>query len=121
MRVAGFGFRKGADARSLEAALRLAGGAIGLTHIATIESKAGAAFHSLAERLALPVQLISEAELSEAAVSTHSDRSIEIYGTGSVSEAVALIAAGATGQLVVSRVVSQDGMAPCAIAEGSNA
>lgn len=117
MKIAGFGFRKNANADSMLAAFE-AVGAAGVTHIATVDSKACLAFTELGDRLALPVRLVPEESLGAAQVTTRSSKSIEMYGTGSLSEAVALIAAGEGARLVATRVMSEDRMATCAIAEG---
>ncbi len=118
MRAAGFGFRSQANVESLLAALQQAGGADGLTHIATVEKKSCAAVTALSAKLALPVLLVAEMDLADADVATYSEKSAEAYGTGSVSEAVALTAAGAGAELIAMRAISEDGMATCAIAEG---
>lgn len=120
MRVAGFGFRKGAGVESLVAALEAAGGRDGVSRIATIGSKAGTdAFQALAERLALPVEAVPAEALPWVAVETQSEKSKAMYGTGSLSEAVALIAAGPRAKLLAARAISPDSMATCAIAEAS--
>lgn len=119
MRVAGLGFRNGAGAESLFAALNAAGGE-GVTHLATVEAKAGAAcLKAMAQQLGLPVCAVNAAELAEADVVTRSHKSVAMYGTGSVSEAAALVAAGPGARLVVTRVLSDDRMASCAIAQSA--
>jgi cobalt-precorrin 5A hydrolase len=118
MRVAGFGFRKAAKVESLLAALEAAGGANGITRIATVDDKANAAaFQALAERLSLPLEAVPAEALPWVAVETQSEKSKAMYGTGSLSEAVALIAAGPTARLLAARAISPDTMATCAIAE----
>lgn len=118
MRVAGFGFRKGAGVESLLDALSGAGGA-GVTHVATVEAKAGAAcLTELAAKLGVPVCAIGSKDLAKAEVATHSEKSVAMYGTGSVSEAAALVAAGPGARLIAERSLSADKMATCAIAEG---
>ena len=120
MKVAGFGFRKGAGIDSLLAALEAAGGQGGLTLIATVADKADAeAFQALADRLALPVEAVPAETLAWVTVETQSEKSKAMYGTGSVSEAAALIAAGPKARLLASRVISPDTMATCAIAEAA--
>lgn len=116
MRVAGFGFRKGAGLDSLEAALRAVGGE-GITHLATVTEKAGdGVFRALADRLALPVVTVDAERLPGARTVTQSEASRAAYGTGSVAEACALIAAGPGAALAGPRRVSPDGQATCAIA-----
>ena len=118
MIVAGFGFSKSADVASLAAALR-ATGASGVTHFATVEEKAeSAALKDLAETMGLVIQPIVADALPSASVETQSERSKRIFGTGSLSEAVALLGAGRNARLVVARVISPDRQSTCAIAEG---
>ena len=117
MKVAAFGFRQGAEAMSLHAALAAAGGPGGVTHLATVTEKAASpAFREFAEDLDLPVKTVCKQELPAAHVLSRSEKSTRIWGTGSLSEAVALIAAGPDAQLTGLRVVSPDSMATCAIA-----
>jgi cobalt-precorrin 5A hydrolase len=117
VRVAGFGFRSGAGVESLAAALEAAGGATGVGWLATVEAKAGG-LAALAERLGLPVVGVTTARLTDAKVATRSEASLAAWGTGSVAEASALVAAGPGARLLTARRVSPDGRATCAIAEG---
>lgn len=118
MKVAGFGFRKGAGVESLLAALDAAGGVDGVARIATVVDKADAdAFQALAKQLALPLEAVPAEALPWVAVETQSEKSKAMYGTGSLSEAVALIAAGPKARLLAARAISPDTMATCAIAE----
>ncbi|AWB47987.1 precorrin methylase [Gemmobacter aquarius] len=116
MRVAGIGFRGAATVDDLAAALALAGDADAL---ATDTSKAGAAVMlALAARTGLAVRAV---DVSGTATPTASVRVTEAFGTGSVAEAAALVAAGRNARLVVGRVVAPNGMATAAIAEGDGA
>ena len=115
MRVAGFGFRKGAGMESLMAALTLAGGEVDA--IATVDAKASG-LQPLGLRLNLPVIAVPQAVLP---ARPGSDRVRHLYGTGSVAEASALAAAGVGAVLVVGRVTSPDGMVVVAIAQGQGA
>ena len=117
MRVAGFGFRNGAGVESLLGALDAAGGAAGLDAIATVEAKAGL-LGLLGDRLGLTVTLVPVTALTDQPVRTQSDKSHRLFGTGSLSEAVALYAAGAGAELDAIRAISPDKMATCAIATG---
>lgn len=120
MKVAGFGFRRGAQVESLLAALEAAGGRAGVTAIASVTEKAGAeVFRDLADRLALPIEAVPKDALSWVAVETRSEKSQDMYGTGSLSEAAALIAAGPNARLRSARAISPDSMATCAIAEAA--
>lgn len=116
-RVAGFGFRKGAGIDSLLDALMMAGGMTDLSCISTVQAKAEApCMRALSERLGLPIVAVASDRLVEANVLTVSQKSIDMYGTGSVSEAAALIVAGPAARLVAPRMLSEDRMATCAIA-----
>jgi cobalt-precorrin 5A hydrolase len=117
MRVAGFGFRQAATAASLRDALARAGGAAGLTALATAEDKAAhPALRTLAERLTLPLHAIPLPAIA-AAPAAPSPRSPARYGGRSLAEAAALAAAGPGARLLAPRAVSADGRATCAIAE----
>ena len=99
-------------------ALEIAGSA-GVTHVATVKAKAEAVcMTDLAAKLGVPVCEVSEVDLVKADVTTHSEKSLAMFGTGSVSEAAALIAAGPGARLIAKRSMSADKMATCAIAEG---
>ena len=88
-RVAGIGMRSGAGLESLRAALELAsGGAI--TALATIEARADA-LRPLAAELGLPMRVVPVAGV---VTPTQSSRVQARFGTGSVAEAAAVLAAG---------------------------
>ena len=117
-RIAGFGFRKETGLNSLLDALMMAGGTTDLTALATVVTKADApCMTALAERLGLPIHAVPADDLPKAAVDTVSQKSIDMYGTGSVSEAAALLAAGEGAKLITPRTLSADKRATCAIAE----
>lgn len=117
MIVAGFGFRSGATLSALKDALAQAGGAEGVTHLATLAAKAeGLAPLGLA--LGLPVLGLDPEALRGQPTLTRSDRVEAMFGTGSVAEAAALAAAGPGARLRGPRAVSADGTATAAIAEG---
>lgn len=119
MRVAGLGFRAGTPADSLRAALELAGGAAGLTALATTAAKAAdPAILALARDLGLPVRGVAPGDLARQVVVTQSPRVLAMHGTGSVAEAAALAAAGAGARLTGPRRVSPDRRATAALAEG---
>ena len=59
------------------------------------------------------------AALTAQATSTQSPASRASRGTGSVAEAAALAAAGPGARLLSPRVISADGRATCALAEGA--
>lgn len=112
MRVAGFGFRKGAGVESFLDALALAGQQVDA--LATVDSKSEG-LNQLSLRLNLPVIAVLSDRLSPR---PGSERVRQLYGTGSVAEGAALAAAGVGAVLVVGRVASSDGQAVVAIAHG---
>lgn len=118
MKVAGFGFRRAASLASLRCALVAAGGAQGVGILATLAPKAySPAFMALAEELGFPICPIAADMLPSLTTATFSERIMRLFGTGCIAEATALAAAGQGASLLVSRVVSSDGMATAAIAE----
>ncbi|GAA0747844.1 precorrin methylase [Sphingomonas sp. ABOLD] len=113
MIVAGFGYRSGATAASLRSALALAQtGAPPVTHVATLADKL-----PLLAALGLPTIVVDA--VAGVATPTRSPASLAARGTGSVAEAAALAAAGPGARLLVTRQISPDRMATCAIAEGA--
>lgn len=117
MIVAGFGFRTGATLDALQDALARAGGAAGVTHLATVATKAQE-LQVLGQALSLPVVALEMEALRGVWTPTRSDRVAALFGTGSLAEAAALAAAGQGATLRGPRAVSADGMATVAIAEG---
>lgn len=118
MIVAGLGFRTAATQASLAEALGLALAQSGkpLDALATVPHKATApVLRALAAELGLPIHAV---DVAGQATPTQSARVVAGFATGSVAEAAALVAAGQAARLVVGRVVSADGMATAAIAEG---
>ena len=118
MIVAGFGYRSGATAASLRAALALAqNGHPPVTTLAAPADKA-ALLASLAEALELPLIAVTPEALRAVETPTRSPASVTARGTGSVAEAAALAAAGTGARLIALRHISPDRMATCAIAQG---
>lgn len=117
MIVAGFGCRSGATLAALRDALNKAGGAEGVTHLATLAQKARA-LEALGRSLNLPVLALDPEVLKDVPTPTRSDRIEAMFGTGSIAEAAALVAAGPGARLLGPRAVSADGTATAAIAEG---
>lgn len=119
LHVAGFGFRREATLASLAQALDQ------LTEqYEAIDKLAGA--HSmlpLVEELgrlrSIEVIAVADAELPTVTTLTHSAQSLQARGTGSVAEAVALLAAGPNAKLVGPRIISADRQATAALAEGN--
>ena len=116
--VAGFGFRAAATRESFASALARAGG-VRPDRVATVADKAGAeAFCIFAAGLGCPIMALDDAQLTAQATLTDSQASRAVRGTGSVAEAAALAAAGQGARLIGPRVISADGCATCALAEG---
>lgn len=116
MIVAGFGFRSGVTQMALREALARAGGAEGVTHLATLAAKAPG-LQPLAEALGLPVIALEAAALRGQTTLTRSGRVEALFGVGSIAEAAALAAAGPGARLRGPRAVSANGTATAAIAE----
>ncbi len=116
MIVAGFGFRSAVTLTALQDALDRAGGARGVTHLATLAAKVEG-LTDLGAALGLPVVAVAAETLAGQAVATRSDLVEALHGTGSVAEAAALAAAGPGARLRGPRAVSADGTATAAIAE----
>ena len=121
MIVAGFGCRDSVGADALRAALDLAtrDGPMP-TALATLSLKASL-IAPIAVALDLPLLLIDPTQIDGVATPTSSSASLAAYRTGSVAEAVALIAAGARSRLIIPRVISPLGGATCALAQGFSA
>jgi cobalt-precorrin 5A hydrolase len=117
--VAGFGYRAGADLASLHAALAATGDGR-VDALAGPHSKASL-LAELAAALALPFIPLAREALSGVQTPTLSPASLAAYGTGSVAEASALVAAGPGARLLTPRHVSPDRLATCALAEGTPA
>tara|TARA_R110002012_G_scaffold63234_4_gene166490 strand:+ start:1377 stop:1850 length:474 start_codon:yes stop_codon:yes gene_type:complete len=117
LRIAGFGFRQQATLESLEQALDQL-----IVQYGPIDRLAAA--HSmlpLVEALGsarnIPVISVVDADLASATTLTHSAYSLREKGTGSVAEAVALMAAGSGARLLGPRMVSNDRKATAAVAQ----
>jgi cobalt-precorrin 5A hydrolase len=116
--VAGFGFRAGADLAALRAALTLAQeGLPPVTALATLDDKAPLV-ERLGDAIGLRVIAVSAERVAATPTPTQSPASLRARGTGSVAEACALAGAGPQARLLVTRRVSPDGTATCAIAQG---
>lgn len=121
VRVAGIGFRSGAAMASLQDALGLAiaaSGGAAVHALATESTKSRApVFRELAQALTIPGLGIQAEDIARMMTPTQSQRIVDRFGTGSLCEAAALVAAGPRARLVAARVVSGDGMATVAIAD----
>lgn len=121
MIVAGFGFTGRATTDSLLSALAATDHAGAPDRIATASDKAAAsAFVDLAARLGTPIIAVAPTDIEAAPTQTRSRRSQAARDTGSLAEAAALAAAGPGATLIVTRHISTDRMATCAIAKGAD-
>lgn len=117
--VAGFGFTSQATAESLRNALAKTGAADDVTSLATPADKTMKdAILAMSKDRNLPIQAIDPGKLEAAQPRTQSRISQAARRTGSVAEAAALAAIGPQATLVVTRQISDDRMATCAIAKG---
>ena len=123
MKVAGFGFRASATLADLRAALALTGETPDA--VASIAAKAQApALQQLARELDVPLIALNEHDLSGEPTVTCSPRIKARFGTGSLAEAAAQVAArasvkGATVRLLAPRVKTANGSATVAIAQAT--
>ncbi|WP_417699951.1 cobalamin biosynthesis protein [Pseudophaeobacter sp.] len=121
MKIAGFGFRSTATLADLRAALALTGARPDA--LASLAAKAAQpALIELARELALPLIALCEEDIAGEQTLTCSPRIKSRFGTGSVAEACALVAARqgaglARSRLIAPRVITADGIATAAIAE----
>lgn len=120
LKIAGFGFRSEATLESLAQALDQL-----IEQYGAIDKLAAA--HSmlpLAEELGrlrhIEVIAVADAELPTVTTLTHSAQSMQARGTGSVAEAVAMLAACPGATLLGPRIISADRQATIAVAEGNN-
>lgn len=117
--AAGFGFRASASVESLKDALGQTGYADKLSLISVPADKADSPIlKDFAAQTGLPVARVDARTLTAQDTVTHSAASRRSRGAGSVAEAAALAAVGSNGRLLVTRVVSWDRLATCAVAEG---
>lgn len=115
MIVAGIGCRRGASAEAVLAALDAALVAAGLSREAVSSLATGAlkaeepGLRAAAEQLGLPLVVVEEAALAavEQHLLTWSDASRRATGSGSLSEAAALAAAGPASRLVAPRFIHE--------------
>lgn len=122
MMVAGFGFRQAASADDLRTALTLTG-CLRPDALASVTAKATAPqLQQLAAEMNLPVIALDETDITGVPTLTQSDRITARFGTGSLAEAAALVAAcqsqpNASAQLIAPRVKTNNGLATAAIAK----
>ncbi|HEX7876363.1 MAG TPA: cobalamin biosynthesis protein [Sphingobium sp.] len=120
MIVAGFGCRNGTEENALRAAFNALPKGPPMTALATLSHKAPL-LAPLARALNLNLILIDPLQIEGFPTPTISPASLAAYRTGSVAEAVALIAAGPGATLLSRRVIARQGHATCALAQGAPA
>ncbi|MFS8153375.1 cobalamin biosynthesis protein [Vreelandella titanicae] len=116
LHVVGFGFRREATLASIAQALDQL-----IEQYGAIDKLAAArSMLPLVEELGqlrhIEVIAVADAELPTVATLTHSAQSLQARGTGSVAEAVALLAAGQNARLVGPRIISANRQATAALA-----
>ena len=119
MRVVGFGFRRAARLASLADLLaQLEARYVSVDRLAAAASKR-ALVEALGRERGMAVIAVADEALPSAVTLTHSRHSRKARGSGSVAEAVALLAAGPGASLLAPRLVSADRMATAAVARGA--
>ncbi|MEP4247120.1 cobalamin biosynthesis protein [Tateyamaria sp.] len=120
--VAGFGFTSNATPESFAQALEATGYKDKIDLLATPSDKAlQPAFLDFGRAQRLIANAVTRNALEAAETKTQSFLSRLMRRTGSVAEAAALAAAGPGSTLIVTRQISNDRMATCAIAKGADA
>ncbi|MBD3897583.1 cobalamin biosynthesis protein [Halomonas sp. ML-15] len=119
MTVAGFGFRHGASLASLKSALEQLERCYGPVERLAAAQSMLPLVQALGRERGMAVIGVDDASLPTAATLTRSKQSLQARGTGSVAEAVALLAAGPGAVLLGPRLISTDRMATVAVARSS--
>ena len=88
-----------------------------LAALACLEMRVGQ-IGPVAERLGLPVLVVRAARIEGVQTPSLSPRIMAQYGTGSVAEACALVAAGTGAEIIAARQISGARQATCALAQG---
>ncbi|MBW6391675.1 cobalamin biosynthesis protein [Halomonas sp. Y3S6] len=118
MRVVGFGFRRAAPLASLADLLAQLEARYGpVDRLAAAASKQALA-QALGGVRGIEVIAVDDEALPSVVTLTYSCHSLKARGTGSVAEAVALLAAGPGASLLEPRLVSADRMATAALSRG---
>lgn len=117
MLIAGFGFRREATLASLEQALEQLCQQYGDIDRLAVTHAMRPLVESLGRQHRLEVIVVADDDLASMATLTRSAYSQQAKGTGSVAEAVALLAAGSGAQLLGPRIISADRKATAAVAK----
>lgn len=116
MRVAGFGFRREARLASLVDALERLEAQHGAVDRLAATRTLWPLVQELGRARGLAVIRVEDEALPSAVTLSHSRHSLRARGTGSVAEAVALLAAGPGAELLGPRLISADRLATAAVA-----
>lgn len=116
--VAGFGFRRGARLASLAEALERLEAQHGAVDRLAATQAMWPLVQALGRARGIAVIPVADAALPTATTITRSRHSLRARGTGSVAEAVALLAAGPGATLLGPRLISADRRATAAVARG---
>lgn len=120
LKIAGFGFRSKAPLASLAQALDQLIEQYGAIHRLAAAHSMLPLVQQLGLLRSLEVIAVADAALASAPTLTHSARSMQARGTGSVAEAVALLAVGPGATLLGPRIISADRQATAAVAESAD-
>ncbi|WP_339107350.1 cobalamin biosynthesis protein [Thioclava sp. GXIMD4216] len=115
-RVLGVGLQSRAESAALAALLDAAREAAP-DMLAILADKADHPALQAVQAAGLPVCLIARSRLNGVATPTYSARVAERFGTGSVAEALALVAAGPEARIVQPRAISPCGTMTTALAD----
>jgi len=118
MKVAGFGYCAGACLASMEELLNRLEQSFGAVDGLAAVSDKSELVQALGRKRGLPVMIIDNEALSGVDTLTASPYSMRARQTGSVAEAVALLAAHDGACLMGPRQISTDRKATCALAQG---
>ncbi|MDI5936063.1 cobalamin biosynthesis protein [Halomonas kalidii] len=116
--VAGFGFRREARLASLIDALERLEAQHGSVDRLAATQTMWPQVQELGRTRGIAVIAVGDAALPTAVTLSHSRHSLRARGTGSVAEAVALLAAGLGAVLLGPRLISADRLATAAVARG---
>lgn len=116
LRIAGFGFRREATLESLAQALDQLKDLYGAIDKLAAAHSMLPLVEELGRLRSIEVIAVADAELPRVTTLTHSAQSLQERGTGSVAEAVALLAAGPDAKLLGPRIISADRQATAALA-----
>ncbi|GHC28656.1 precorrin methylase [Aidingimonas halophila] len=117
--MAGFGFRRAARLESLADALARLETHYGVVDRLAATQTMSSLVQELGDRRGIAVIAVADAALASVTTLTYSRHSLRTRGTGSVAEAVALLAAGPDATLFGPRLISVDRLATVAVAEGA--